>query len=470
MTAALIGPFGRTVIGPTKVTIGRAPDNTIVLSDPRVSSHHAEVRPEGAYFSVVDLGSSNGTFVNEQQVSSGAPRLLQPGDTLRIADTKFMFEIENVPQPYVGGSTMGAIPPPPPPAFGATPNIAGSTSYGMSDYGDYQGTIPAQSAYTPPRQPASPYSSETQIPTYISSSGQQPLYTPPQQAGQQPSYTPPPFYTPPSQPPPPKPSPVRTIVLAVIALVIILAGIGGFFVIQHNQQVYNMTQTATASAIQLETSATAAAAQATAHAQATVQAMNATATAIVTSHYPPFTKVALFNTLTSSTSTWDSGTICQFGSSGYMVSIQQAHTLQYCLNNSGQFGEIAYQVTLTVQQGDCGGLVFRYVDTKDFYFMDVCQDGSYDIGDYGNGTENLRYNSTQPSSAIIQGTGKQNVIAITVQGNTVNVYINGQSVDSITSQALTASPFNMGQVGLLADDLGNPTAVSFTNAIVWTAQ
>ena len=262
---------------------------------------------------------------------------------------------------------------------------------------------------------------------------------------------------------------MRTIVLAVIALVIILGGIGGFFVIQHNQQVYNMTQTATASANQLQTSATAAAAQATVRAQATVQAMNAAATAIVTSHYPPFTNVALFDTLTSSTSTWDSNSSCQFGSPGYSVSLQQAHAQQACLRNSGNFGEMAYQVTMTVQQGDCGGLVFRYVDPHDYYFLSVCQDGSYDIGDYGNSTEHLRYNSTQPSSAIIQGTGKQNVIAITVQGNTVNVFINERNVDSISSQALTASPFNMGQVGLLADNLGDPTAVSYTNAIVWTA-
>ena len=64
-----------------------------------------------------DLGSTNGTFVNEQQVYSNAPRLLQPGDTLRVGDTKFTFEVTtNAPQPasYLGGSTMRATPPPHP--------------------------------------------------------------------------------------------------------------------------------------------------------------------------------------------------------------------------------------------------------------------------------------------------------------------------------------------------------------------
>jgi hypothetical protein len=101
--------------------------------------------------------------------------------------------------------------------------------------------------------------------------------------------------------------------------------------------------------------------------------------------------------------------------------------------------------------------------------MDACQDGSYDVGDYVNGTENLRYNNEQPTSAINKGTGQQNVIALTVQGDTVNVFINGHSVDTVTSQDLTTSFFNQGQIGLLADNLGDPTAVSYTNALVWTA-
>ena len=254
---------------------------------------------------------------------------------------------------------------------------------------------------------------------------------------------------------------MRTIILAAIALVIILAAIGSFLLISHNNQVAQQNATATTTA-RNSTATAQAIAQQTAQAQATI-------TAEKQSHYPPFTNVALFDTLATSTSTWHSSSVCQFNSSGYTISIQQAHTLQYCLNNSQQFGEIAYQVTMTVQQGDCGGLVFRFVDGNNFYYIEVCQDGTYDVGDYVNNTQNLRYNNTQPNSAIIQGTGKQNVIAVTVQGDTVNLFINGHSVDTATSQALTSSTFAQGEVGLLADDLGNPTVVSYTNALVWTS-
>ena len=73
MEASLLGPFGRTLIGATSVTIGRAPDNTLVLSDSKASSHHAEIRFEAQYYNLVDLGSTNGTFVNGQQVFRERP-------------------------------------------------------------------------------------------------------------------------------------------------------------------------------------------------------------------------------------------------------------------------------------------------------------------------------------------------------------------------------------------------------------
>jgi pSer/pThr/pTyr-binding forkhead associated (FHA) protein len=45
--------------------IGRAADNTIVLSDERVSAHHARITFTGGQWLLEDLGSRNGTFVNE---------------------------------------------------------------------------------------------------------------------------------------------------------------------------------------------------------------------------------------------------------------------------------------------------------------------------------------------------------------------------------------------------------------------
>ncbi len=477
MEAALISPLGRTVLGATKITIGRASDNTLVLNDMKASSHHAEIRPEGQYYSLVDLGSMNGTFVNEQQLYAGAPRPLQSGDTIRIGDTRLTFDMSNTSQSgyYTNDSTLQAAPPPP----SMPPNYSGNTSYGMGNYGDQMGYYPptqsvqppfsspsypdAQLPYTIPAQ-QQPYASETQMPTYVSPSygqtGPQPDYMQQPQT-QQPSYTPPPLYTPPSQPQP-KSSPVRRIILAVVALIIILAAIGTFLLISHNNQVAQQNANATATAQTTHNLATATA-LAQQNATATVVAQ---ATAVATSHYPPFTKVALSDPLSSSSTGWPSSASCQFGSSGYQISIQQTNTFHYC-QNSAQFGEIAFQATMTVTQGDCGGLTFRYVDNNNFYFFEVCQNGQYNLGDFVNNNESsLGFHA---ASAIKQGVNQQNVIAVTVQGDTINMYVNGTDIDTATSNALTSSTFTQGQVGLLGLDVTNPTSVTYNNAEVWTA-
>jgi hypothetical protein len=68
------------------LTLGRVADNDIALDDDTfMSSHHAriEIRPEGVW--VVDLDSTNGTFVNGQRVTGD--RSLRKGDRLQVGST-----------------------------------------------------------------------------------------------------------------------------------------------------------------------------------------------------------------------------------------------------------------------------------------------------------------------------------------------------------------------------------------------
>jgi len=481
MAASLIGPLGRTVLGPTKVTIGRASDNTLVLNDSRVSSHHAEVRPEGQYYSLVDLGSTNGSFVNEQQVYSEVPRLLQAGDAIRIGDTMFTFEASAEPQSasYSDGSTVQAMPPPPPGAAG----FAGNTSYGMGNPGypggqPYQATVPAPSTFTPPQQP-----SETQMPTYIPSSygqsGQPPSYaqqsrpsysqpTVPQPdyaspTDQQASYTPPaPVYNPPPAQQK-KRSPARAIILAVIALVIILGGLGGFFIIHNNQITQNNNATATAQTNNNATATSQAIAQATVHAIATA---HANATALVTSQYAPFTKLALFDPLTSSSSStaqWDTSSSCQFTGSAYQASTASSHTFQPCFATSTNFQDFAFQVNMVIQKGDCGGLLFRAVDRQDFYVVDVCQDGTYSaaIASKDSFTPNF-----VTASSIHTGLNQMNTVAVVMSGSTISVYVNN-TTQPIFSQPDNNNTYTSGAIGVMADAPNVPTTVTYTDAVVW---
>lgn len=92
MEAALSSSLGRTILGISIVTIGRARDNVLVVSDLTVSNHHAEVRPDGQGYSIIDLGSMNGTFVNGQRLAKDTPRSLHAGDAIRIGDFTFTYE------------------------------------------------------------------------------------------------------------------------------------------------------------------------------------------------------------------------------------------------------------------------------------------------------------------------------------------------------------------------------------------
>ncbi len=68
LDASLNGPSGRITLGTNVLTIGRSASNQLVVSDPKTSSRHAEIRPEGSDYTLIDLGSTNGTFVNGQRL------------------------------------------------------------------------------------------------------------------------------------------------------------------------------------------------------------------------------------------------------------------------------------------------------------------------------------------------------------------------------------------------------------------
>jgi pSer/pThr/pTyr-binding forkhead associated (FHA) protein len=71
------------------VTIGRLPDNTIVIDNSAVSSRHARIAREGPQFVVEDLESTNGTFVNGDKVTK---RALRHGDTILVGKHKIFFD------------------------------------------------------------------------------------------------------------------------------------------------------------------------------------------------------------------------------------------------------------------------------------------------------------------------------------------------------------------------------------------
>ena len=92
VTRSQVVPVGMVVEpGPVPTTIGRSDDNVLVLDgDDYASGHHARVESglDGTW--VVDLDSTNGTYVNGERIEGR--RRLHEGDLLQVGDTELAFE------------------------------------------------------------------------------------------------------------------------------------------------------------------------------------------------------------------------------------------------------------------------------------------------------------------------------------------------------------------------------------------
>ncbi len=122
------------------LTIGRAPDNRLVVRDGRASRHHARIDGRRGSLILSDLGSTNGSFVNDRRVESVA---LGAGDRIRIGTTALIVETvgRDVPageedqvapsaeSPATGTPAQSSVrsrhprdaPPEPPPTFDGRP-------------------------------------------------------------------------------------------------------------------------------------------------------------------------------------------------------------------------------------------------------------------------------------------------------------------------------------------------------------
>jgi len=90
--------LGQRVVVDRSLTLGRHPDCQLVLSDPLISSYHARIEDRGDSWTLVDLGSTNGTRVNGEPTHEIA---LSPGFKIGVGSTVIRFESQDhVEQKY----------------------------------------------------------------------------------------------------------------------------------------------------------------------------------------------------------------------------------------------------------------------------------------------------------------------------------------------------------------------------------
>jgi len=95
-------------VGAKEVSIGRSPDNGLVIDNPAVSHYHARVFNEEGRLMLEDFGSMNGTFVNGQRVKMVS---LKPGDSVVIGKHSILIsDSREVPNPFPTNSGAKAAP------------------------------------------------------------------------------------------------------------------------------------------------------------------------------------------------------------------------------------------------------------------------------------------------------------------------------------------------------------------------
>jgi len=78
----------RHVMGAEPITLGRGSENTVVLENDSVSRRHARIEVSGGHYSLIDLGSTNGTYVNDEMASEAQ---LRRGDQIKVGETIFKY-------------------------------------------------------------------------------------------------------------------------------------------------------------------------------------------------------------------------------------------------------------------------------------------------------------------------------------------------------------------------------------------
>lgn len=206
-----------------------------------------------------------------------------------------------------------------------------------------------------------------------------------------------------------------------------------------------------------------------ANATSTANSDKPTATASVNANSDPYRAggtLALFDPLTqaenwSIESNTSSGGSCRFVSDGYQISESNPNGFYSCNDNSSSFDNFVFEVKMTINQGDCGGINLREdTSTGKQYVFFLCSDGTYQFA---------RYSGYSASDEIVLKSGTnsgttsgQNTIAVIAKGSNFTFYLNNSQLDSVSD-----STYTQGYLGLVASPNSNATKVTYNDARIW---
>lgn len=167
------------------------------------------------------------------------------------------------------------------------------------------------------------------------------------------------------------------------------------------------------------------------------------------------------------TNRWDvyrtvDGGGCAFLNGAFHASVLQKNYYVPCFAQASNVKNFAFQIEMTLLQGDEGGLIFRADDANSrFYYLRIGHDTTYSLyaSKEDKHSTSLLYDT---SPAIKTALGQTNLVTVIAKESNIAIYINKTFVASMND-----GTYNSGKIGVFASDKGTATDVAFSNAQVW---
>ncbi len=280
--------------------------------------------------------------------------------------------------------------------------------------------------------------------------------------------TPNPYAAPATAPPPPsvrRRRPTGAIIALLIVLVLLLAG-GGVLLY--------LKTAAPGGKIQVHASPTAPLQNTTTTASPVVQTTTTPAAQTPQSLYEQVTQGAAViddPLLKNDTNNWDESTStdgnnsCAFSGGAYHARALQQNAYTLCMAQASNFGDLAFQVQMTIAKGEFGGMVFRADNTQSkYYSFFIDRSGNYTLVTSVDNTGANDYTLSKGTSSFIRTALNQvNTLTIIARGNTIYLYINQQFIVSASDNRYQA-----GQIGVFGGNVSQaPADVVFSRVQVW---
>jgi len=142
----------------------------------------------------------------------------------------------------------------------------------------------------------------------------------------------------------------------------------------------------------------------------------------------------------------DDGSVTDYADGGYRILVGKENWYNWA-NPYKNFTDVQVEVDVTKQANPDGdaGIICRYVDVSNFYFLRITTDGYYAISKLVDGSETtLGAGEYTATDAVNTGVGAVNHVRADCVGSTLTLYVNGEKLEQVTD-----STFDSGDVGLL---------------------